>query len=120
MCITKMEDLKRCSSACSCCCELMHSFQKHGTSKLIVGFLFVLFATFTSATTTTSCTIVLGNDGCTDAFYFLMLLLDLLCVCLGIGIYPRLSILQRVHDLLLFLGIQLLTETLVLTRSLNC
>merc|ERR1712072_236004 len=101
------------------CCVLTREMQKHETSKLIMSFFFVLLATFTSATTT-SCTIVLGNDGSADALHLLVLLLDLLCISFRIGIKPRLTVLQCVHNLFLFLGIQLLAETLVLTRSLNC
>merc|ERR1711966_98815 len=71
-------------------------------------------------TATAASAVVLGDDRCTDAFDFLVLLLHFLGISLRIGVNPGLSILQRIHDLLLLLFIQLFAETLVLTRSLDC
>merc|ERR1719327_475844 len=48
-----------------------------------------------------------------------MLLLDLLSISLRVGVDPRLTVLQGIHDLFLLLFIQLLTEALVLTGSLD-
>mmetsp|Transcript_115876 Transcript_115876/g.188776 ORF Transcript_115876/g.188776 Transcript_115876/m.188776 type:complete len:246 (-) Transcript_115876:1105-1842(-) len=87
--------------------------------QLIVGLLLIFFGAST-ATTATTCTIVLGNNGSTNAFNFLVFLFDLFCICLRIGIDPRLTILQGIHDLLFLLRLELFTESLVIARALNC
>merc|ERR1719183_1919264 len=90
-----------------------------GLLELIVGFLLVIITTSIAATAATS-TIVLGDDWRANAFHLFVLLFHFLSISLRIGVDPRLTILQCVHDLLLLLLIQLFTETLVLTRSFNC
>merc|ERR1719329_1881324 len=83
-----------------------------------MGFLLVIISTGVAATAATS-SIVLGDDWCANAFHLFVLFLHFLRISLRIGVDPRLTILQCVHDLLLLLFIQLFTETLVLTRSFN-
>merc|ERR1719193_409864 len=63
--------------------------------------------------------VVLRDDRGADALDLLVFLLDLLGVGLRIRIQPRLAVLQRVHDLLLLLGIHLLAEALVLAGALR-
>merc|ERR1712113_613839 len=79
--------------------------------------ILVLIATI--AATTPTCTVILRYYWRADALDFLVLLLDLFCVCLWIRVQPRLTILESVHNLLLFLGIELLAQTLVLARALS-
>merc|ERR1712124_111850 len=94
-------------------CASTSEFNLSNISKFIVCLLFIFLATASTSTATTS-TIVLGDDGCADAFDFLVFLLHFLCICLRIRIHPRLSILQCIHDLLLLFIIELLAESLVL------
>merc|ERR1712013_554370 len=89
-------------------------------SQLIMGFLFVFFSPSGATSTAAACSIVLGDDGGTNALHFLVFLFDLLRICLGVGIQPRLAVFQCIHNLLLLLGIELLTETFVFSRALNC
>jgi len=51
--------------------------------QLVVSFLLVLITTGTAITTTT-CSVVLGDDRSTDSFDLLVLLLDLFGICLRI------------------------------------
>merc|ERR1712157_402317 len=70
-------------------------------SELIMRLILILLATTAAATST--CAVVLGYNRCADALNFLVLLLDLLGICLWIRVQPRLTILESIHDLLLFL-----------------
>merc|ERR1712176_435321 len=81
--------------------------------------LFLVVLAAGSITTAATCTIVLGNDGRTDALDFLVLLFDLLCISLRVRVNPRLAILQSIHNFLFLLRVKLLTETLVPTRSFH-
>merc|ERR1712129_360077 len=94
------------------------SLLEHKTSQFIVRLLFILLPAACTITTTTG-TVVLGDDGSANAFDLLVLFLNFLCISLRIGVNPRLAILQCIHNLLLLLGVELLTETLVLARSLD-
>merc|ERR1712187_851143 len=69
-------------------------------SQLVVSFLLVLIA---AGIATTAALVVLRHDRGTDALNLLVLLFDLLCIRLGVRVEPRLPVLERVHDLFLFL-----------------
>merc|ERR1719401_1167965 len=87
-------------------------------SQLVMRLVLVLLtACVTAATTTTASTVVLRHDGCADALNLLVLLLDLLRVGLGVRVHPRLAVLESVHDLLLLVGVHLLTEALVVAGA---
>merc|ERR1712066_110044 len=86
-------------------------------SQLVVRLLLVLGIIAT--TTTTPGTVVLGYDGSANAFHLLVLLLNLLRIRLGIGIEPRLTVLEGIHDLLFLLLVHLLAEALVFARTLG-
>merc|ERR1719401_2287495 len=89
-------------------------------SQLVMRLVLVLLtACVTAATTTTASTVVLRHDGCADALNLLVLLLDLLRVGLGVRVHPRLAVLESVHDLLLLVGVHLLTEALVVAGALR-
>merc|ERR1719323_180808 len=91
---------------------------KEADSKLVMGLLLILIATTcTTTTSSTTCTIVFGDNGCTNSFDLLVFFLDLLGICLWVGVKPRLAIFQCIHDLLLLIGVHLLTEALVLTGA---
>merc|ERR1712048_425869 len=85
--------------------------------QLIVGFILVLISGTATATTSTTCTIVLGHDWCADALDLLVLFLDLLSIRFWIGIKPRLTILERIHDLLLLFRFQFLAKSFVVTGA---
>merc|ERR1712190_336680 len=87
--------------------------------QLIVCFLLILLSSTAPAATATS-TIVLGNDRRTNALNLLVLLLDFFSICLWVRIQPRLPIFERVENLLLFVGVHLLTKSLVVTRAFSC
>merc|ERR1712217_747201 len=87
-------------------------------SQFIVRLLLVLVATAAAASTTGA--IVLGHNWSADALDLLVLFLDLLGICLRIGVQPRLTIFQSIHNLFLLLFVQLLTEALVVARALGC
>merc|ERR1712056_105901 len=84
--------------------------------QLIMGFLLIFFSTPGATSTAAACSVVLGHDGGTDALHFLVFLFDLLRICLGVGIQPRLAVFQCIHDFLFLLGIKLFTETFVFSR----
>merc|ERR1712192_273087 len=95
---------------------IIHAQNLHKTDlQLIMCLVFVIFSATCVATTLP---VVLRHDRGADALNLLMLLLHLLSVSLWIRVKPRLSIFQRVHNLLFFLLIQFLTETLVLACTL--
>merc|ERR1719215_2096746 len=87
-------------------------------SELIVSLLFLLLARTGTAAAATSA-VVLGDNGCADSLDLLVLLLDLLSIRLRVGVQPGLTILQRVQDLLLLVGVHLLAQALVVTRALG-
>merc|ERR1711937_232483 len=84
-------------------------------SQLVVRLLLILI---TAATTATS-TVVLRHDGRAHALNLLVLLLDLLGIGLRIRVNPRLPVLDGVHDFLLLVLIELLTEALVIAGALR-
>merc|ERR1712066_741196 len=82
-------------------------------SQLIMRLILVLLIA-TAAAAAATCTVVLRYNWRADALNFLVLLLDLFRVCLWIRVQPRLTILEGIHNLLLFLFVELLAQTLVL------
>merc|ERR1719498_1072713 len=84
-------------------------------SQLVMRLLLILI----TAAATAASTVVLRHDGRAHTLDLLVLLLDLLGIGLRIGVYPRLPMLDRIHDFLLLVLVQLLTETLVVTRALR-
>merc|ERR1719433_1443958 len=83
------------------------------SSKLVMRLLLFLIGTARAASA-----VVFRHDWRTDAFDLLVFLLDLLRICLRVGVQPGLAVLQGVHDLFLLVGVHLLAEALVLTRPL--
>merc|ERR1711862_355998 len=81
---------------------------------------FLIFTRVASTTASAaSCAVVLGNDWSTNALDLFVLLFDFFGVSLGVGVDPRLTVLQCVHDLLLLIRIQLLTEAFVVPGAFN-
>merc|ERR1719197_2257577 len=74
---------------------------------------------FITAAATATRTVVLRDDGRAHTLNLLVLFLDLLCISLRIRVQPRLPILDRIHDFLLLVLVQLLTEALVVARTLG-
>merc|ERR1719253_1604707 len=85
-------------------------------SELIVSLLLVLVGGTTAGA---AGAVVLGHDRRADALDLLVLLLDLLGVRLRVGVQPGLAILERIHDLLLLLGVHLLAKALVVAGTLS-
>merc|ERR1719146_363127 len=85
-----------------------------------MGLILIALVIATTAATTATLAVVLRDDWCANALNLLMLVLDLLGICLGVRIQPLLAILERILDLLLLIRVQLLTQALVLTRTLHC
>merc|ERR1712176_877720 len=82
--------------------------------------LLLILLTITAHTSATAAlAVVLRHNGSADAFYLLVLLLDLLGIRLRIRVHPGLAILQGIHDLLLLLRIHLLTQALVVARPFS-
>merc|ERR1711937_1136111 len=90
------------------------SYRTWMVSQLVVRLLLIITAAATAAST-----VVLRHDGRAHTLDLLVLLLDLLGIGLRVRVYPRLPILDRIHDFLLLVLIKLLTETLVITRALR-
>merc|ERR1719218_277215 len=78
-----------------------------------------LILVFLIATAASTALVVLRHDRGADALNLLLLLLDLLGICLRVGVQPRLTVLDSIHDLLFLLRIELLAETLVVSRALG-
>merc|ERR1719272_387294 len=95
----------------------METLQANSLLQLVVGFFLILFSA-SIAVTTLATLVVLGNNRGTDAFNFLVFLLDFFGVGFRIGVKPGLTILESIHNLLLLLFIELLTQALVFTGSL--
>merc|ERR1719235_701240 len=91
------------------------SYRTWMVSQLVVRLLLILI----TAAATAASTVVLRHDGRAHTLDLLVLLLDLLGIGLRIRVYPRLPILDGIHDFLLLVLIKLLTETLVVTRALR-
>merc|ERR1711904_295354 len=89
------------------------------SSELIMS-LVLIVSTLITTTATTTLAVVFRDDGCTDSFDLLVLVLDLFGVCLWIRVQPFLAILECILDLLFFVRIHLFTQTLVLARALHC
>merc|ERR1719428_314731 len=89
-------------------------------SKLIMGLILIALVISAAAATTAALAVVLRDDWRADALDLLVLVLDLLGICLRVRVQPLLAILERILDLLLLIRIQLLTQALVLTRTLHC
>merc|ERR1712051_1040063 len=86
-------------------------------SQLVVCLLLVLLIT-TATSAAAASTIVLGHYRRANALDLLVFLLDLLGVCLRVGVQPRLAILEGIHNLLLLFGIQLFAQALIITGAL--
>merc|ERR1719235_2848400 len=91
------------------------SYRTWMVSQLVVRLLLILI----TAAATAASTVVLRHDGRAHTLDLLVLLLDLLGIGLRVRVYPRLPILDGIHDFLLLVLIKLLTETLVVTRALR-
>merc|ERR1712083_640616 len=90
-----------------------------GFSQFIVGFLLILLSSATTTATTTPSTIILGDDRCANPFDLLVLFFDFLGIGLWVRIQPGLTILQRIQNLFLLIGIHLLTQTFVVAGALS-
>merc|ERR1719201_2265589 len=88
-------------------------------SELIMGLVLIVSCIITT-TAATALAVVLRDDGCTDSFDLLVLVLDLFGICLWIRVNPFLAILECILDLLFFVRIHLFTQTLVLARAPHC
>merc|ERR1719421_2092795 len=83
--------------------------------ELIVVLISVLVLVVSAGTTA----VVLGDDRSAHGLDLLVLLLDLLGLGIGVGGGPFLAVLEGIVDLLLLLVVQLLRQTLVVTRTLD-
>merc|ERR1711970_1192341 len=93
--------------------------RESGYLELIMSFILIFFHATTATTAAATSLVVLGNDWRANTLHFLLLFLDFFCVCLRVGIQPRLTILQGLHDLFLLIIVELLAETFVVTRSFS-
>merc|ERR1712170_49671 len=66
--------------------------------QLIVSFFLVLITT--AGTSSAASAIILGHNWCANTFNFFVLFFNLLSISLRIRVQPRLTVFQRVHDLL--------------------